>query len=102
MIEKVTDWDKIEISNSGVIRVKTSESIVEDGRVIAKNGKNSMTYEPGEPILNEHISKLAKLYHTLEVIEKYIDKKIKALQESGIKGMESEIKRLQAIKAETK
>jgi hypothetical protein len=104
MIEKITVVNKIEILEDGTIQYRLADRFIEDGRVAAEKTHRKVLTPADTVDQNEdqQVKDVSVLIHTSEVIEKYIDKKIKALQESGIKGMESEIERLQAIKAENK
>ena len=78
-LEKQVVTDKIEITENGIVQVRTATRIVEDGNVISTS-YHRHTIAPGQDYLNEdaRVQAICQATHTADVIAAY-----QAMQEAS-------------------
>jgi hypothetical protein len=71
-LEKQVVVDKIEVTESGVVQVRTATRIVEDGNVISTS-YHRHTVAPGDDYSNEdaRVKAICKATHTAAVVSAY-------------------------------
>jgi hypothetical protein len=71
-IEKVTTVDKIEVTESGHVQVRTATRIVEDGAILSQSFHRHVV-APGDDYSGEdaRVQAICSATHTPEVIEAY-------------------------------